>query len=188
MTGWFENNRSELGKRLPAFQYFVDHLPSGPNIVETGSLRSPGNVAGDGNATMLFDELTAAEGYVWSIDINPDLAAVVARECGEQVMFIAGDSVKELAALPQSVTPVDLLYLDSLDVDFEHDELAARHALHELQAALRLLSATSLVAVDDNNEYGRGKGRLVAEFAALKGWQLVVDGYVKVWSCADGHR
>jgi hypothetical protein len=80
-----------------------------------------------------------------------------------------------------------LLYLDSLDVDFEFDDVAARHALHECQYSLSMLSRRAFVAVDDNDDLGRGKGRLVQQFAELKKWPLVVDGYVKVWSC-DGGR
>ena len=66
--------------------------------------------------------------------------------------------------------------------------MAARHALRECQYSLPMLGKKSFVAVDDNDSQGRGKGRLVHEFADLKGWQLVVDSYVKVWSCAHGNR
>ena len=183
MTGWLESNKDELRQRAEAFQYLFDHCPKTPVIVETGSLRSPGNVSGDGNATMLFDELTASTGIVHSLDIDASCGENIAKHCGRQVVFHEGDSVKSLLELHGVFGKIDILYIDSLDVDFEHDELAARHALHEVQAAVLLLKKSSLVAVDDNDEFGRGKGRLVAEYAELKGWPLVVDGYVKVWSC-----
>ena len=188
MTGWFESNRGLLNHRGQAFDFFVRNLPAAPMIVETGSLRSPGEVMGDGNATMLFDELTAASGMVYSIDIDASCGDNIAKHCGNQVQFVEGDSHKVLRELVGLVKHIDLLYLDSLDVDFEADELAARHALRECQYSLPMLGKKSFVAVDDNDSQGRGKGRLVSEFAALKGWQLVVDGYVKVWSCAHGNR
>lgn len=187
MTGWFETNRSQLNRREPAFTYLVEHLPVSPLIVETGSLRSPGNVSGDGNATMLFDELTAASGMVYSIDIDQSCGDNIASHCGNQVIFLGGDSLDVLRSIATKLKNIDLLYLDSLDVDFDNDEVAARHALRECQYALHMLSRRGFVAVDDNDQFGRGKGRLVGEFADLKGWPLVVDGYVKIWSC-NGSR
>lgn len=188
MTGWFEAHRSELGVREAAFNYLFEALGQAPVIVETGSLRSVGNVDGDGNSTLLWDELTAAEGQVFSIDIDKVCGDNIAEHCGKQVRFICGDSEKALAELSTTLKGIDLLYLDSLDVDFDHDEMAARHALHELQISLSMLSKRSLVAVDDNNPFGRGKGRLVQQFAELKGWPLLVDGYVKIWGCSNGGR
>ena len=188
MTGWFEANRNRLGKRETAFTYFVDHLPENPVIVETGSLRSPGNVDGDGNASMLFDELTRDGGKVYSIDIDAGCGVNLQEHCGPQVQFVKQDSCEAVGHLSHIVKRVDLLYLDSLDVDFAADDPAARHALRECQYSLRMLDKNSLIAVDDNDFEGRGKGRLVSEFAKLKGWPLVVDGYVKVWRCSNGHR
>lgn len=188
MSGWFDTNRKALGMRQTAFEFIFDNMPYAPVIVETGSLRSVGSVEGDGNATLLFDELTAAAGQVFSIDVNEQCGENIAAHCGNQVQFIHGDSLKRLPELRDKLRRVDLLYLDSLDVDFNHDEVAARHSLHELQTALSLLDKRSFVAVDDNNVFGRGKGRLVQQFADLKGWPLMVDGYVKIWSCVNGSR
>lgn len=183
MTGWLELNQRDLGHRRDAFNLIADLCPKVPVIVETGSLRSPGNVQGDGNATMLFDELTAETGVVHSIDIDASCGENIAKHCGNQVIFHNMDSVFALQSLHDVFGHIDVLYLDSFDVDFENDELAARHALHEVQAAVRLLKRSSIVAVDDNDRDGRGKGRLVSEYAELKGWPLLLDGYVKVWSC-----
>lgn len=187
MTGWFDLHKEVLGQREEAFAFLRENLPAAPLIVETGSLRSPGNIAGDGNATMLFDELTATAGRVISIDVNADCGANIEYHCGSQVEFMQGDSLDVLRQLAGKLSNVDLLYLDSLDVDFEHDELAARHALKECQYAMHMLGKRALIAVDDNDFGGRGKGRLVGQFAEVKGWPLVLDGYVKVWSC-DGGR
>lgn len=186
MTGWFDTHRETLGHREKAFTFLRDNLPDAPLIIETGSLRSPGNIAGDGNATMLFDELTAAAGSVFSIDVDADCEANINYHCGSQVTFMHGNSLDVLREIASKVKNVDLLYLDSLDVDFEHDELAARHALKECQYAMHMLSSRAFVAVDDNDVFGRGKGRLVGQFAEIKGWPLVLDGYVKIWSCYGG--
>lgn len=188
MTGWFETNRGRLNRREPAFEFLFNNLPKSPVIVETGSLRSPGNVDGDGNATMLFDELTAASGLVYSLDIDAACGVNIEKHCGRQVQFVEGDSLDTIRLLATRVKNIDLLYLDSLDVDFAHDELAAKHALTECQYSLSMLSRRAFVAVDDNDDFGRGKGRLVEQFAQLKGWPLVVDGYVKIWSCNNGYR
>ena len=186
MSGWFDTNRKALGVRQTAFEFIFDNMPYAPVIVETGSLRCVGSVEGDGNATLLFDELTAAAGQVFSIDVDERCGTNIAEHCGNQVQFIHGDSLKRLPELREKLRRVDLLYLDSLDVDFEHDELAARHALKECQYAMHMLSSRAFVAVDDNDVFGRGKGRLVGQFAEIKGWPLVLDGYVKIWSCYGG--
>lgn len=188
MTGWFETNRGRLNRRESAFEFLFNNLPKSPVIVETGSLRSPGNVDGDGNATMLFDELTAASGLVYSLDIDAACGVNIEKHCGRQVQFVEGDSLDTIRLLATRVKNIDLLYLDSLDVDFAHDELAAKHTLTECQYGLSMLSRRAFVAVDDNDDFGRGKGRLVEQFADLKGWPLVVDGYVKIWSCNNGYR
>ena len=167
-----------LGKREDAFRYFYEHLPQGCNIVETGSIRELGKWEGDGQSTIVWDAIAAdRDGAVITIDIDPTGAELVHELELTHTRAITSDS---LLILPTLTEPVDLLYLDSFDVDFENPLPAAAHHLSELMAALNLLAPGSLVAVDDNRD-DQGKGSEVAWFLAEHGAVEIVRGYVRVW-------
>lgn len=179
---WLDDNRGLLGLRRQAFEIIDAELRryKSPHIVETGGLRSVGNVLGDGNSTMFFDDIAKeTSGRVVSIDIDCQCADNVAKHCSSRTSAITENS---LIALPRlwNMT-VNCLYLDSFDVNFEQDEAAARHAFNEYLIARKMLSRDALVCVDDNNDQGRGKGRLVAQLADLMRWECLHNGYVKVW-------
>ena len=178
---WLQGNQDALWARFPAFRVLDDGLRSLNRpvaIVETGGLRALGNVTGDGNSTYLWHEIVKdVGGTVTSIDIDPQCAAHCLQEFGYGVTALTMDSLKALANID---TAIDLLYLDSYDVDFADDRPAAFHALQECLLAYQKINSGGFIAVDDNKGEC-GKGRLVAEFAELHGWVCEHDGYVKVW-------
>jgi predicted O-methyltransferase YrrM len=167
-----------LGKRHEAFATIAELLGEGCRIVETGTVRDLGNWEGDGQSTIVWDQLaTDLGGTVTTIDINP-LGAELVAELGLQATTpIVGDS---LDVIPTLRGHCDFLYLDSFDVDFENPQPAAAHHLSELMAALNLLAPGSIVAVDDNED-DQGKGSEVAWFLAEHGANEIVRGYVRVW-------
>jgi hypothetical protein len=95
---------------------------------------------------------------------------------------------------------IDLLYLDSFDLDMTYWQPSAIHHLKELAVAIRALRADSLVVVDDcpstadftledNNTINfvtspkiGGKGRLVAEFANSIGAKCIFADYQAGWT------
>jgi len=178
---WLETHEEALWARFPAFRILEEGLLSLNRpvaIVETGGLRTLNNVTGDGNSTYLWHDITMRTGgNVTSIDIDPQCAVHCRQEFYQKVTPVTMDSVEALANID---TPIDLLYLDSKDVDFDNDGAAAFHALIECLTAYQKINAGGFIAVDDNKN-GRGKGRLVAEFADLHGWVCEHDGYVKIW-------
>lgn len=179
---WLDDNRGLLGLRQQAFEIIDAELRryKSPNIVETGGLRSVGNVLGDGNSTLFFDDIAkATAGRLVTIDIDDQCENNVSTHCSSRTTAITDNS---LVALPRlwNLT-VNCLYLDSFDVDFNDDEPAARHAFNEYLLGRKMLSRNALVCVDDNNDEGAGKGRLLAQFAALMQWECLYNGYVKVW-------
>lgn len=180
--GWLDDNRMLLGHRRDAFEVIAAELRQyrAPHIVETGGLRTPGNVAGDGNSTLFFNDIcNDTAGRLVSIDIDAVCADNVAQHCGSRVVAVTGNSLVELPKLWN--VPANCLYLDSFDVNFDADEPAARHAFTEYLFARKMLSKNALVCVDDNDDQGRGKGRLVAQLASLMQWECLSNGYVKVW-------
>lgn len=180
-----------LGGRARTFRAMLEALEqrkaeqtdfSGFFIVETGTIRIEDNWAGDGQATRLFDAFVEHHGgRVLSVDIDPK-ASQIARALvnSERVQVVCGESVAHLAInLPDAeVKKIDLLYLDSYDIDWNRPHPSALHHVFELMTVWRRLPAGSLVAVDDNKkETGIGKGMYVREFLERVGATLVVDDY-----------
>lgn len=191
-----------LDRRAAGFRALFERLRQREQpalIVETGTLRVAGNWAGDGQSTFLFDEyLNHHGGTGFSVDILPEAVAAAREVCSPRTSVILADSVAFLDGLATAMGPaanggraIDLLYLDSMDVDFARPEVSARHHLRELEAAWPLLGSGSLVAVDDNlapveggaegAERSTGKGRDVETRLREAGLEPLYDGYQKVW-------
>jgi hypothetical protein len=81
------------------------------------------NWAGDGQSTILFDRYACFHpgSAVFSVDRDPEAAALCRSLVGDRVHVHAGDSLAYLKSLaarpPPALEFADLLYLDSLDVD-----------------------------------------------------------------------
>ena len=168
----------ELGKRSEPFRTIINLLPPNCVIVETGTIRKEGNWCGDGQSTVVWDQVARTlAGHVTTIDIDPVGAHLVDHLGLTCTTAVTADS---LATLRKLSAPVDLLYLDSFDIDFAHPEPAQQHHLREIAAAWHLMRSGTIVAVDDNLP-DAGKGRLVAEFLESRGAVRIVDAYVQAW-------
>lgn len=185
MNGWFMGTSQlldlpwpELGKRAEPFRTIIDLLPANCVIVETGTVRKAGNWIGDGQSTVVWDQVARTlAGHVTTIDIDPVGAQLVEDLALFCTTAITADS---LATLRKLSNPVDLLYLDSFDIDFAQPGPAQQHHLREIAAAWHLVRPGSIVAVDDNLP-DSGKGRLVGDFLETRGAVRVVDAYVRAW-------
>lgn len=176
-------------------------------IVETGCTRQAGNWAGDGQSTVLFDRylqaaLPGSHGY--SIDIDPQATAQCRNLVGPLINVRTGDSVAVLvdiaAELKRAGQTIDLLYLDSYDVDWRHTTPSAVHHLKELVSIVGALRPDTLVVVDDSpgecrvmaNDQGGyalvsmpqvgGKGGYIAEYAQQVGARLLFCHYQAGWT------
>ena len=174
-------------------------------IVETGCARRP-NGWGDGQSTVLFDRYITARGdgsCCHSIDISPDSVAACRAMVSDAVTVHLGDGVAVLHRLCRDGTlprGIDLLYLDSFDLDLVYWFASAAHHLKEFLAAAPLVAAGTLVVVDDSpldghfvNDHDQvwsavqppvvgGKGRLLAEYAASVGATPVFTDYQVGWT------
>jgi hypothetical protein len=192
------------------FEY-LDSFDRPVGIVETGCVRQPGNWAGDGGSTILFDRYAQAHpgSTVHTVDIDPK-ATGLCRSCVSACVRIhTGDSVAFLRSLADGAldgpldTPLrnlDLLYLDSFDWNPNDSFPSAFHHLKELVAVAPLIRAETLVVVDDSpssmvgffDSKGAfnlvaqprvdGKGKLIAEYAAQVGAQPHFSGYQCGWT------
>ncbi len=186
---------------------YLDRMSHPVTIVETGCTRKGGDWEGDGQSTVLFDKyvsLRDKESVVYSVDIDPASVAEAKRLVSDRVQLTQEDGVRFLAQLTarlsQEGKTIDLLYLDSFDVDWEYWQKSAAHHIKELCAAIRGLRKDTLVVVDDSPLDGLfvtganqqiqftrhplvgGKGRFVAEFAAMAGAKLEFASYQAGWT------
>jgi SAM-dependent methyltransferase len=175
-----------LYQRAAGFDLAFAHLESldqsGYHMIETGTMRNPGNWK-DGQSARLFTEFVDHRGgSVRSVDIDP-VAVAAARGAIQSDRFEATcmDSVLYLAT-QLDLDRVDLFYLDSYDVKWNDDHASAAHHLQEFQTIEHSLKPGALVVIDDNSRFqdsGKrtGKGHYIADYLSAKGIEPVYDAY-----------
>lgn len=165
------------------FRLLLNKKTSNFNVIETGTLRNPGNWM-DGQSARLFTEFVDLySGQVRSVDIDPE-ACNSARNgiTSKNFSVTTSDSVAWLATLTD-LDQVDLFYLDSYDVDWNDDTLSADHHLKEFQIIEPHIKPGAVVVIDDNsrwvnNNRRTGKGRAVVEYLEFTRKQLpIYDEY-----------
>jgi predicted O-methyltransferase YrrM len=159
-----------------------------PLVVETGSVRVRDNWAGDGQSTRLFDAYVRHHhGRCFTVDIDPEASTLVRELCSDSTEAATGDSVSFLADLSVSLGTrrIDLLYLDSFDLDPADARPSAFHHMKELTAVWRSLGPGTVVAVDDNpvlpDGHRIGKAMYVAQFFDDLGVVPFHTGYQLAW-------
>lgn len=156
--------------RRPNLDVFREHLrrhfpqADGALIVEVGGMRSPGNVDGDGCASVAW-AMHAEECGATFVSIDVDRAAVEAtRRLNASllpVVAVCADGVEVLRALR---TTVLLLYLDGAD--------DAQQTVAQFFAAQALIPVHGLVVVDDQHVKGPALAQIMAttrDWAPLAG-------------------
>ena len=175
-----------LGRRFWTFKIALNLFVqlSGKNIVETGCLRQKDDWEA-GMSTLILADFVAHQGGVFdSIDIsqkNIELAKEVLFNLEKYVNFHKGDS---LAVLKSWQTPIDFLFLDSLDTDPNNEEIALKaqkHQLDELKLAWPNLTKNAIVLLDDNYFVNGGKTRLAKAFLEKKGCLNIMDYEASLW-------
>lgn len=182
---------ARLGVRREAFELMLAHVAGcdAPLIVETGCARLEDNFTGDGMSTLIWD--AAAElhgGRVRSVDLDPAHVAFARGKVGAHTTIDCADSVAWLAgqeaALIAAGQSIDLLYLDSYDLDVANWHPSALHHIYELLSIKGALRPGALLAVDDNlliDGQHVGKGTYVAEYLARIGKPMIYQGYQWIW-------
>lgn len=175
-----------LLERATGFEIMFAHLESlnqqQYHIVETGTLRNPGNWK-DGQSAWLFTEFVDHySGSVRSVDIDPTAVAAAKQYLtSDNFAVTCSDSIAYLKSL-KDLDQVDLFYLDSWDVKWHDDRGSAAHHLKEFQAIESYIKPGAMVAIDDNSKFletgtRTGKGRAIVEYLESKGIYPVYDAY-----------
>jgi hypothetical protein len=174
-----------LDKRSRAFRRMFEILeqkePKDYLIVETGCARWQGNWAGDGQSTLLWDLFVNTHtGRVFSVDIDGNACRMAQSQVSANTTVCCSDSVAFLARTKFD-RPVDLLYLDSFDLDVRNPHPSSLHHLMELTAIMPQLRKGTLVVVDDNLPNGPGKGMYVNTFFRHLGVSPIILDYQLAW-------
>ena len=153
-------------------------------IVETGA-----SAWGTDSTRLFSDYVDTFGGELWSVDIRlkplVDLRGAVSR----RTLLTCGDSVRFLRRWVRSHrtdTRVDLVYLDSYDLDVEDPYPAARHGLRELLAIRPALQRGSLLLVDDTpatpelcpDGMREPAERFLATHGAMPGKGMLIEQYL----------
>ncbi len=183
-------NTGHYSDRYNGFRIIFDNLlkknKSSYIIIETGTIRDFGNWC-DGQSTLLFyDFLRCVGGGLLSIDIND----AYLEDCENNILNynftkdynnkpefvqVCDDSIETLNEL---ICSVDLLYLDSFDLDISNPEPSMIHHLKEMLSAHKILRGNKdiIIAVDDNFT-SIGKGKYVLEWAKTIKAEILHEGY-----------
>jgi hypothetical protein len=204
--------KPKLAARAETFEKmftYLDQFDRPVGIIETGCIRQKDNWAGDGGSTLLFDAYAEhhAGSIVYTVDLDAKATAVCQSLVSARVKVQTGDSVAFLKTLADAPPPdmpcLDLLYLDSYDVNFDNPKPSAIHHLKELVAVSPLLRPETLVVVDDSpmtvighSDNGKfsmvsaprigGKGKYVAEYAEQIGAVNYFSNYQCGWTKLRG--
>jgi hypothetical protein len=176
-------DRTGPGKRKEGFEIMIEHLKTvnNPLIIETGCTRSTESWEGDGMSTVIFDKyITMFDGELHSVDIEPLHIELSNTLVSKKTTIHCSDSVSWLWEFNKLGRKIDLLYLDSFDLDTLYPAPSQQHHLYELTAIVGSLRNGTMIAVDDN--YGDfGKGQLIKKFMEHIGNDMIHDGYQQIW-------
>lgn len=186
-----EQMLKRTNQREESFRIMINHLRTNsyPLIVETGISRQEDNYAGDGMSTLIWDTvINDIDGTLQCVDIDANACRFVKDRVSHRTMIYCGDSVKFLESKEREYEKlsrkIDLLYLDSYDLDINNWHPSAQHHIYELLAIKGALRPGTLVAVDDNlviDGKHVGKGTYVAEWMDRVGKKMVYRGYQWIW-------
>ncbi len=188
--------RDRSDSMLKVFELLESKNKKNIRIIETGTIRPDhGNLCfgDDGCSTIIFDDfitrfnnntIGAGDSLFHSVDINEVNCEYAAGKTGKYTIIHQSDSVKFLSDIYNKNT-IDLLYLDSYDVQKGNYHDSSLHHLMELTAAMNKLTKESIIVIDDYDAFfdgGKtGKGVYVKQFLDKIGANIIFSGYQLVF-------
>lgn len=174
---WLEKYKTSMSFRYPTFKIALDLLIDLPQhrIVETGCVRLKDDW-GAGYSTMLFGEFCKLNGgsliTIDNTEHHMNICKELTKEYSLYIEYLLGDSLTEFHKIQHKI---DLLYLDSFDLDLVGDRLPSQeHNLKEFKTAEPLLHEKSIVLIDDCFD-GDGKPKLTKQYMINNGWNVLYE-------------
>jgi hypothetical protein len=143
---WHFLSRSSLGHpNRNGLEIALGELRNNPAlIVETGT-----SAWGCDSTRLWASYIKSFGGQLYSVDIRDEPRRKLGR-LGSNVVLSVGDSVEFLQNFSKSTKEkIDLLYLDSFDVDWNEPMASAVHGFKEFECSLPSLKSGSIVIIDD---------------------------------------
>jgi hypothetical protein len=169
------------------FEYLDNLSNNNILIVETGTTRGDNKIEWEGMSTVLFDTYlnTVKDGKILSIDISEENCNIAKQLTSQKTTVICDDSVNFLGNDIENfckIEDIDLLYLDSFDMDWDNPHPSSFHHMKEIACVFAKLKKDCLIVIDDNNN-GQGKGAYVSQFLRNLGCSCLFDewqiGFIK---------
>lgn len=139
----------------------------------------------DGQSTFLFDQFVQRhKGNVYTVDIDPVNCHVASENSSDLVTVTCQDSVTFLRTLAYQIgiKKIDLLFLDSYDLDWYKPHDSGLHHIKELISVVPYLRSGTIIGIDDNrNGDLLGKGIYVIDYLKNIGATCLEDSYQGVW-------
>lgn len=182
----FDNTYSKkLHERAHTFRKIFEILENKHKefyyIIETGCTRRENNFVGDGMSTVLFDSfVNYYDGLVESVDIDKKHCNLANNITSEKTKVTCNDSVKFLWDLVPKFN-IDLLYLDSFDIELNKPHPSMLHHMKEFCAVINKLNKGTLIVIDDHFNEESGKGVYISNFMKNLGHKRFIDGYQIGW-------
>jgi hypothetical protein len=102
------------------------------------------------NSTYLFNEYVRKYGgFFWSVDINSQLVKKHQGNMCPATQLICDDSVSFFKKWSKSHDVVNVIYLDSYDLDFYDPTPSAKHGLAEYNSLIPVIKKDTLLLIDD---------------------------------------
>lgn len=179
---YFNNLRCRYPTMKIALNLFLQR--NGKVIVETGCQRLAHDWGG-GCSTLVFGEFCQEFGAeLHTVDISEENLDVAKEETERFKTHIRYHQANSIDFLRDFDKQIDLLYLDSVDVDIVPNpvnEVARKHQLMELCYAMDKLHDGTIILLDDCNLIGGGKCTLTKEFLFANNYEMLFEHQQSVW-------
>jgi hypothetical protein len=195
---FLDNINDHINKTSFIKTFKLLNLVKNPIIVETGS-----SAWGLDSTKLLDSYVNSFEGKLLTCDIRIEPAFYLRKYLSKNTNFYHMDSLKFLNDLKKKKLKCDLIYLDSLDLDFDNFQSSIDHGFKEFLIASKLIKKNGIILIDDTprnlliikkvwgslnyeksklflikNKYLPGKGSLVRTFVKKnKNFKIILNEY-----------
>ena len=151
-----ENKDSyELFSKNPGINKHINYLTFKKLFEEMKDLKQPyilesGIASAGTQSTYLFNEYVRKYGgFFWSVDINKELVDKHIGNMCPATQLICDDSVSFFTNWSKTHDVVNVIYLDSYDLDFYNPEPSGIHGLNEYKSLIPVIKKDTLLLIDD---------------------------------------
>jgi hypothetical protein len=145
----------EMFSNKPGVSKHLNYLTFKTLFKEMAGLKNPyilesGIASAGTQSTYLFNEYVRKYGgFFWSVDINQSLVDRHRGNMCPATQLVCDDSVSFFKKWCGAHDRVDVIYLDSYDLDFYNPEPSANHGLAEYKSLIPVIKRDTLMLIDD---------------------------------------